>query len=282
MERYVLELVLVGAILHAGWNAIAKAGPEVDPLIKSALFNGAGAILSIPLVAYFGFPSYGAIPFLIPAVACGVGYSTGLMWSYGLADLALVYPLVRGCAVLFATLLSSLFLGDPLSLRTWIGILTLAIGIFLLASPKNDNGSFGKGVLMAVLTAGMLSGSLVLDAGGARASGNAPGYIGVLFIFLGALSGLIAVGVRGLRPTWGEIVRGWKFGLLSGTVAFGVYWLSIWAMTVRPVAVVAALRESSVLIGVLIGVFVLKEPVSLGRGMAACVILAGLVLVRLS
>jgi drug/metabolite transporter (DMT)-like permease len=52
-------------------------------------------------------------------------------------------------------------------------------------------------------------------------------------------------------------------------------------MTVAPIAIVAALRETSVLFGALVAVVFLKEPLRASRIVAALMIVAGLTLIRL-
>ena len=73
----------------------------------------------------------------------------------------------------------------------------------------------------------------------------------------------------------------WKSGLAGGVLSLVAYWIVIWAMTVAPIALVAALRETSVLFGSLIAVVVLKEPLHRARIIAALMIVGGLVLIRL-
>ena len=78
-----------------------------------------------------------------------------------------------------------------------------------------------------------------------------------------------------------EMGRQWRLGLAGGTLQLGSYAIAIWAMTVAPIAIVAALRETSVLFGAVIAVTFLKEPLRAGRVVAALMIVAGLTLIRL-
>jgi drug/metabolite transporter (DMT)-like permease len=70
-------------------------------------------------------------------------------------------------------------------------------------------------------------------------------------------------------------------GLAGGAMSMGAYWIAIWAMTVAPIAVVAGLRETSVLFSAAIATFLLKERFIPARGLAAMAILAGILLIRL-
>ncbi len=78
-----------------------------------------------------------------------------------------------------------------------------------------------------------------------------------------------------------EAARYWKSALVGGALSFVSYWIAIWAMTVAPIAIVAALRETSVLFGAAIAVLILREPLRLTRILAAVLIVAGLALIRL-
>jgi len=73
----------------------------------------------------------------------------------------------------------------------------------------------------------------------------------------------------------------WKAGLAGGVLSLGAYWIVIWAMTVAPIALVAALRETSVLFGSAIAVVFLKEPLRPIRLVAAVMIVCGIALIRL-
>ena len=80
-------------------------------------------------------------------------------------------------------------------------------------------------------------------------------------------------GFSGLAPMREFLGR----GMLGGAMSLGAYWIAIWAMTVAPIALVAALRETSVLWATLIAVVFLKEPFIAARAVAAALIVAGVV-----
>jgi drug/metabolite transporter (DMT)-like permease len=77
------------------------------------------------------------------------------------------------------------------------------------------------------------------------------------------------------------VVPAWRTGLPAGALSLGSYWIVLWAFTRAPVALVAALRETSVLFAMLIGVFVLRETAGPWRWAAGLLIVAGVVLLRL-
>jgi drug/metabolite transporter (DMT)-like permease len=73
----------------------------------------------------------------------------------------------------------------------------------------------------------------------------------------------------------------WVTGLAGGGLQFVSYGIAIWAMTVAPIAIVAALRETSVLFGAALAVVFLKEPLRPIRIAAALMIVSGLFMIRL-
>ncbi len=75
--------------------------------------------------------------------------------------------------------------------------------------------------------------------------------------------------------------QGWGRGLIGGLAAFIGYAIVVWAMTRAPIASVAALRETSVVFAAIIGVVALGEPFHAQRAIAALVILAGIILLRI-
>jgi drug/metabolite transporter (DMT)-like permease len=132
----------------------------------------------------------------------------------------------------------------------------------------------------ALLTAVTVCGYSVVDGVGARLAGNANAYTAVLFVGIGPVMAMYALARRGREviPTAG---RNWRIGLVGGVLQVGSYGIAIWAMTLAPIAIIAALRETSVLFGAAIAVVFLGEPLRASRVVAALMIVAGLLLIRL-
>lgn len=283
LEQYIYEIILLSAFLHASWNAMMKFGAAIDPYAKTVMLNGVGAVIALPMMFYVGLPSASAYYFLVPSVAVGLGYTTGLMWSYKFGDMSQVYPLVRGAGVLFATLIATAVFHEKLGVIGWVGVVVLAVGVLLLSArgkkitPVALN---SEAVAIALFTGAMLGLGLTLDGMGARKSGSPHAYTAMLFVGLGASSIIGAFALRGPRLILADVRRNWRIGVLAGTIAFFVYWVFVWAATVTPIPVAAALRDTSVLIGAIIGVIWFGESLRPVRIFAAMTILAGLVLLR--
>ena len=119
-----------------------------------------------------------------------------------------------------------------------------------------------------------------MDGMGARLSGSANAYTACLFIGNAVVLAAYAV-VRLRGKVLGTIAPYWVTGLAAGFLQFASYGIVIWAMTVAPIAIVAALRETSVLFGAALAVVFLKEPLRLIRIVAAVMIVSGLLMIRL-
>src|SRR5262249_55577934 len=102
-----------------------------------------------------------------------------------------------------------------------------------------------------------------------------------LFVGIGPVMAFFAV-LRNGAGAFGDAGRLWRTGLAGGALQLGSYGIAIWAMTVAPIAVVAALRETSGLFRARIAVVVLNGALRTGRALAALMIVTGLVLIRLA
>ena len=286
----VLLAVLASAVLHATWNAVVKS--RADPLIGIAWLSvgsGVAAGLALP---FLPFPPAAAWPFILASTAIHTVYNLMLATAYSHGDFSRVYPVARGAAPLIVTLASLAFLDEDLGGRALI-----AIGLILLAilgvawrrageRPAIGSGTAGasggdRSLFFAGLTAVAIAGYTIADGLGARVWGDPVPYIFWLFFIDAWPTILIVAWMRRGRFTGtpgGDIVRSVAGGLLS-MLAYGIV---IWAMVQAPVAIVAALRESSILFAALIGVFVLKERPGPVRIAAIVLLVAAIALLRLS
>jgi drug/metabolite transporter (DMT)-like permease len=283
MDSLVFVAVLFAAACHAAWNASIKR--TLDSLATTVLIAVGAGLVALPAIPVLGIPEPASWPWLIASVIIHVFYFAGLIESYRLGDLGQVYPIARGSAPLMTAIASPLIIGEWISGIGWAGILLLVAGVFLLSLrggrdlAKLDRHAVG----FALFTAVTICAYSVVDGVGARlaGSGKANAYSALLFVAMAPVTVAYALVRRG--PSVIPVMLGyWKIGLGGGALAVISYSIAIWAMTVAPIAMVAALRETSVLFGALIAVIVLKEPLRASRFIAAAMIVAGLVLIRLS
>jgi len=279
MSATVFAAVIAAAAMHAGWNALLKV--RLDPFLALALVTGCSGIAALPLLALFGWPRAEAWPWLFASLIVHLGYYATLTEAYRRADMSQVYPIARGGAPLLTALASVTVLQEPLAIVPALGIAVLACGVVLLSLKGRRIGAVFDPAAMtfALATAGMICGYTLVDGIGARTAGNPHAYSAALFVINGVPLPLFTLwrrGVSGLKPALGFLLP----GAAGGAMSLGSYWIAIWAMTVAPIALVAALRESSVLFAALIAAAVLKEPLTPIRTGAAALILCGLVLIR--
>jgi drug/metabolite transporter (DMT)-like permease len=284
MDPYVFAAVLFAAACHAGWNAVIKVG--LDPFTTTALIAIAAGIVALPILPFVGLPIAAAWPWVIASVILHLAYYIGLTEAYRTGDMGQVYPIARGSAPLMTAGVSTLWLGEKLGIVGWFGIGVLVAGVFLLSMrggrdlAKIDRRAIG----FALFTAVTICAYSVVDGVGARIAGNAHAYSAMLFVLDGAMMALFAL-MRNGSGVVPDMLRYWKPGFVGGTLSLAAYWIAIWAMTVAPIALVAALRETSVLFGAAIAVLVLREPLRairvVARIVAAMMIVCGLALIRL-
>lgn len=275
---YAVAVVLFAAVLHASWNAILKIKGERALVVM--LITG-GAALGGAVAAFFlPFPAPAAWPYIALSTLIHCAYLWGLSAAYHRCDLSLAYPIARGGAPAVVLLVSLLFLGESLTHMQVGGILLLVLGIVSLALRPLLHTRDWHGPALAALTACFIAGYSITDGYGARLAGNPHSYAAWLFICQFVPVGLFTV----TRYGWavgGALRQHWPLGLLGGVLSLLSYWMVIWAMTVLSVPVAVALRETSVLFAMMIGVLWLKEAWSLWRWAAVCLVLSGVLLLRL-
>jgi drug/metabolite transporter (DMT)-like permease len=137
-----------------------------------------------------------------------------------------------------------------------------------------------RAIAFALFTAVTICAYTVVDGMGARLAQGANAYSAALFAGIGPVMAAYALARSG-RGVIAALRAHVGFGLAGGTLQLGSYAIAIWAMTLAPIAIVEALRETSVLFGALIAVLVLKEPLRASRIAAALLIVSGLALIRL-
>lgn len=280
MDPFVFAAVLFAALCHASWNTLLKI--RLDPFAANALITVASGVIAAAALPFVGIAAVVSWPWLVASIILHLAYYYGLTEAYRTGDLSQVYPIARGAAPLMTALVSTNVLGESIGLFGWIGILSLVSGVFLLSirGGRDITRIDRRAVGFAFFTAVTICGYSLTDGIGARVSGNPHAYAVMLFLFDGACMAVVALWRRG-QSILTEARIYWKTGLAGGALSVASYWIAIWAMTVAPIAIVAALRETSVLFAAVIAVVVLKEPLRPARVVAAVMIVAGLAMIRL-
>lgn len=279
MSVGVFVAVLVAAFLHALWNALIKLGvnKQTSMLILS-LWQG---VIGICVGVSQGLPIAAAWPWLIASGIIHMFYQLFLAFAYEQGDLSRVYPIARGAAPLIVVIFSLLALPDPVALMEYAGIAVLGLGIVLLARGAFASGESRRLVPYALGSACATAGYSIVDGLGARVSGDPVLFVGWL-LFMSAVfycPAILAIkGTSILRAP----AKAWGVGFFAALLSLLAYGIVVWAMTLAPIALVTALRETSILFAVLIGWLVFGEKMNAGKAVAAALIIFGVLMTRLA
>ncbi|SHO63641.1 Uncharacterized membrane protein [Pseudoxanthobacter soli DSM 19599] len=279
MPVSVMVLVLCGALLHATWNTLVKSGADTE--IATALVavgSAAMAALALPFVAP---PDPASWPFLATSVVAQTLYFLLVAAAYRAGDMSLAYPLMRGTAPLLVALASGPLIGERLAPATWAGVVLICAGVLgMVAGRVRSSGNSRAAIGFAFANAAMIATYTLIDGHGVRISGSPAGY--TLWIFmLTALPMVVWVGLRRGRALAHALRAQPKITFIGGFCNLGSYGVALWAMAHGPIAVVSALRETSILFATAISALVLHERVGPARYAATGLILAGVVVMRL-
>jgi drug/metabolite transporter (DMT)-like permease len=270
-----LAAVLLGAALHASWNLLVRAARDRNR--ETSLVVAGATLLAIAILPFLPQPNRAAWPFLGISATLHVVYFALIAEAYSRGEVSLAYPLMRGTAPMLTAVLARAVLGEELSPGGWLGIAIICGGVALMARRPGEPGEV-PAVCLSLVNAVVIAAYTLNDATGARVSGDAVAY--TLWIFpLTALPVLVWLSRGG--PLRGPSKSEWLKGLGGGACTLIAYSLALWAMTVAPVAPIAALREVSMLFGIALARIFLGERPDRRRWGAAVAIAAGAAILRL-
>jgi len=279
MSLGVTLAVLGAGLLHAGWNALLKSSPGGDALLDTVSVVAGGSACAVVLIPFVPLPESAAWAYLATSIVIHLGYNLTLAQAYRTGDLSFAYPLMRGTAPLIVAVLGIVVLRERPSASMALGILLISLGIVSIAFVRQRKHP-PNAARWALTNAALIAAYTLVDASGARASGNAASYVSWL-LFLEALPFvgwvLARRGRAALRYVRGNAPR----GLIGGACSLAAYGIVLWAMTRAPVAAVAALRETSVLFAALMGSLWLKEGFGLRRVVGAVSVVLGIAALKL-
>ena len=271
--------MLAAALMHAAWNAVVRVG--LDRFSSILLLSMTQSGLALALLPFVGPPAAAAWPWVAGASLLHTGYKLFLIRAYQHGDLTQIYPLARGAAPPIVALGGVLLFGEHLKPTGWLAVALIASGVALMAFRGGSAGRLpGKALAYALITAGFVASYTLADGQGARIAHSATAFAMWMFVGDGLTMLAYAVATRGPKAPI-AVLSAWRTGLPAGALSLGSYWIALWAFTRAPVALVAALRETSVLFALLIGVVLLKERVGPWRVAAGLCIGAGVMAMRL-
>jgi drug/metabolite transporter (DMT)-like permease len=278
VELYVFFAVLAAAAMHAGWNALVKTG--LDRTTSILLLSLIQSAISLLLLPFFALPLAASWPWIALSALLHTGYKIFLIRAYAHGDLSQVYPLARGSAPLIVALAGVIALNEGLTLAKLAAVILIGLGVIAMSMRAGDVEAMPrKALIYALGTACFTASYTLVDGIGARISGTASGFTLWMFVGDGILMTIFALFVRG-RGLFSQARENLGSGFAAGALSLGSYWIAIWAFTLAPIALVAALRETSVLFAMLIAVFWLGEKAGPQRWIAAALIVCGVILIR--
>ena len=278
----VTAAVLLAAAIHAGWNAMIKRGR--DPLFETTLVHAWVALPAVLLLPFVPLPGPTATLCLIASTAVHCLYYHALAGAYRSGDLSFAYPIMRGSAPLLTALLSGPLLGESPPLLGWAGIAAVSTGVLAigLARARGMDGTGRRRSLgWALLTGATIVAYTLIDSTGARSAPSPWSYVAWLAAIEGPVLAALVHARHGARLVAYARDRG--IGPMGiGIASMSAYAIALWAMTLAPVAMVAALRETSVLFALLIARVMLGERFGPMRWAGAASIVAGVAALRLA
>ena len=280
MSLTVFLAVIGAAFLHAMWNALLKGGS--DKTLGMVAVSVGHIPVAVLALFFVPMPQPESYPYILAGTLLHLGYQVFLLNSYRIGDLTQVYPIARGSAPLIVALVSVAVLGVRFEGLEIVAILVIVAGIMSVGLIRqSDGGRNGKAALLALITGSFIAGYSLVDGLGARVAGTSLGYfswvaIGTAVLMV-AYTRIAAPGT--LRALPGPALR---MMLIGGSASFIAYAIVTWAFTQAPIALVTALRETSIAFALLIGVVVLKERLSRPKLLATGAIVLGAILLRLA
>jgi len=277
MSLTVFEIVLVAAVLHASWNAIVKAGKNT--VLTMVLVTASAALWAVVLLPVLPSPSPESWPYIALSAALQIVYFALVARIYRIADMSQTYPIMRGAAPLIVALAGTLFLDETLSSPAWLGVCIICSGILIMLWSGGQKSR--EGLILALFNALVISGYTLVDGVGVRLSAAPASYTLWIFLITGA-----SIGCWATLTQWSQtrhyLRLNWHLGAVGGLGTLVSYGLALYAMTQAPVAVVAALRETSILFSAVISWLILKEHITIVRCVSVCVIAIGAITLRLA
>jgi drug/metabolite transporter (DMT)-like permease len=267
--------VLAAAVTHATWNAIAHG--IKDQTLAFGLIGAGGIIVAIPLIIVAAAPRPDAWPYLLGSVAIHVFYNLLLMRCYRYGEFGQVYPLARGISPPVVTILAAVFVGEHLALHQIAGVVIVSAGLAALVFVGRWPGRVV--VLAAVGTGLTIAAYTTVDGVGVRLAASPVGYIGWLMLLQSLCVPMFAL-LRRRDVLAKQRPRILVSGLVAGALSVLAYGLVLWAQTRGALAPIAALRETSVIFGAIIGTLVFREPFGRARIVATVLVVAGIVLLN--
>lgn len=260
-----------------------KGGTDV--LLDTATLVSFAGLITLPFLLVVPLPNAASWPYILASLTLHGAYYFLMINAYRTGDLSLVYPLMRGVAPLITAVLGIFWLRELPAPLSWLGMLMISFGVIALAMRPAGNtpvlAGHGRTVAFALANAGVIACYTIVDGTGARLAGDPWAYIAWLFV-LDAVPFALYMLATQRRAFVAALVERRRNGVIGGALSAIAYAISVWAMTKAPVALVASLRETSVLFATLLGAYLLKEKLTPRRWAGVAAVLLGVVALKVT
>jgi len=290
MTAVSLILVLLAAVAHASWNLLLKRAD--DPEVFAWCLLVVATVLLAPLgvvLLFYNSVDVTGLWFILATIVLHVLYFNLLARGYVQGDLSLVYPVARGMGPMLVPVLAVVFLNEKIEPLAIVGIAAIIGGIYTISWWGNFHQVLrspllflkSAGMRYAVLTGLTIAVYSIVDKEGV---GHVQPLLYMYFLTIGTAAMLAPYvlfhkGAKSVRAEW----RANAVPItIAGLLTFAAYGLVLTAFSLSRVSYVAPAREVGIVIGVMLGVFLLKEPFGLGRLLGSGFVVAGLALIALS
>ncbi len=278
MPIEVFFAVLLAAALHAAWNALVKINAE--PIIAMGLIMACTSVEALGFIPFIAFPPAPIWPWLLLTLVLHFGYKVFLVKAYAQGEFGQVYPIARGSAPVWVLLVSLVFLGAEFTQFQVLAVLLIAGGVAALSRFKPGK-ALGAGFYYALITGLWIASYTMVDGYTVSQIGHVHSFVVWLFFLDGIIAAIWAYRYNP-KVFVASLTKHWFVAIGGGTMSMAAYWICLWAMTQVPVAMVAALRETSVLFAASLSTFMFKEALGRSRWFAAGFICSGLLLIKLA
>ena len=280
MSNFVFFLILLSAFSHVSWNILIKRSQ--DKILFTRSLTLVGSIILIPITFFLDPLPVAAYPFFAATLIIHVFYKLFLCYMHEKSDLSYAYPIARGLPSLLILFITPFVFDEELTLKNEIAVLTICLGILLLvfANQKFKNINF-IGLGYAILVALTIASYTINDAIGVRISEPIM-YITYYFALDGIVFNLaFIIFFRKHKFNLDLIKKEIKPIIIAGILSLYSYYPAVYSFSITKVASVAALRECSILLASLYGVFFLKEKFGIIRILSAILIFLGCIMIKL-
>ena len=275
MNPIVFTAVIIASMFHATWNGMVKKHSNKVTALSAIILGHVP--ISIIAVIFLPMPSFDSLPYIIVSAFIHQGYNWFLLKSYSVGDLTKVYPIARGFGPIIATIISIFFLGLIISKASILSISLVCAGILIISLFGYKTINNLNIIKYSLITGFFIGLYTVIDGYGARVSLSAISYMSWGFI-LSAMLFPILLKINKYDNIFRNIINDGKaIFWIGGSISYLVYGVVIWGFTKAPIPMVSALRESSIVFVIFIGIFFLDEKINLAKIISIILIFFGVI-----